>query len=140
MESIDYFNMPRGFRTARIASKRSEFGLHPRSNHGACLFKGSRVISFGFNKRKTHPIVSKFTMAVDGRNRFVAIHAELNCILGLDISLTEGTTMYVWRESSDGTPLISKPCEMCEVLLKQAEIKKVIYTISQEPYYSQLVF
>jgi deoxycytidylate deaminase len=134
---INYFNLPKGFRIARLASRKSEFSRFSRGRHGACLLKGNRVVSFGFNQRKTHPIVSKFTKSVDGRKRFVVIHAELDCIFGLDSSSTEGGTMYVWRESSKGTPLISKPCEMCSLLLRQAKLKKVIYTISEEPYYSQ---
>lgn len=57
------------------------------------------------------------------------MHAELGAILGLDRSITSGSSVYVARISKNGNFLISKPCEMCYLAMKHVGVKKVFYSI-----------
>lgn len=109
-----YFNL------ARIESLKVDF----RARIGAVLVRQSKPISIGRNKpRKTHPLVSKY-------NKLKTIHAECDCIIGLDRHLAENTTLYVYRENKSGDLANSKPCIMCQSLLRDVGVKKVYYTIT----------
>ena len=104
------------FDIARSMSKKSKY-CHQL---GAVIAKKNKVMSVGFNNPyKTHP---------RSNNRFKTIHAELDAILGLAKEDLVGSTIYVYREHKDGSPANSKPCQYCQMLIKQAGIKKVCYT------------
>lgn len=99
---------------------------HDHFKHGAVLVKGGSVINASCNKDKFSRFGNRF------RNTKVCghatHHAELGCILGLDKNLTQGTTMYVVRMNRAGDLRLSKPCPMCEDILKFCGVKKVVYT------------
>lgn len=104
------------FDLARKLSKKSTY-CHQL---GAVVAKKNKVVGLGFNNPyKTHP---------KSNNRFKTIHAELDAILGLAKEDLVGSTIYVYREHKDGSPANSKPCQYCQMLIKQAGIKKVCYT------------
>lgn len=106
----------RFFDIARRLSKKSDY-CHQL---GAVVAKKNKIVGLGFNQpHKTHP---------RSNNRFKTIHAELDAILGLAKEDLEGSTIYVYREHKDGSPANSKPCQYCQMLIKQAGIKKVCYT------------
>lgn len=47
-----------------------------------------------------------------------------------------GATVYVYREHGiTGMPLDAAPCGSCQRLLKRAGVRKVVFTISDAPYY-----
>lgn len=109
----------------RVASQ-SE---HDHFKHGAVLVKGGSVLNTACNKDKYKRFGNRF------RNTrhcgHATHHAELGCILGLDRSVTQGTTMYVVRMNREGTFRMSKPCDMCEEVLKFCGVKKVVYTTGE---------
>lgn len=106
----------RFFDIARRLSKKSNY-CHQL---GAVVVKKRKMVGFGYNKpNKTHP---------RSGNPFKTTHAELDAILGLAKEDLVGSTIYVYREHKDGSPANSKPCQYCEMLIKQAGIKKVCYT------------
>lgn len=106
----------RFFDMARKLSKKSEYS----HQLGAVVAKKNKVLGLGFNKPyKTHP---------RSNNRFKTTHAELDAILGLSAEELTGATIYVYRETKDGSPANSKPCQYCQMLIKKAGIKKVCYT------------
>lgn len=59
-------------------------------------------------------------------------HAEERAIrnaqalVGEDLS---GMVLYVARSYKNGKPAMSKPCDNCDRLIREAGIKKVIYTL-----------
>lgn len=61
-------------------------------------------------------------------------HAEERAIrnaqalVGDDLS---GMVLYVARSYKNGKPAMSKPCVKCDKLIRDAGIKKVIYTVGE---------
>ena len=60
--------------------------------HGAGLTRGNKVISVSANKNSHARFGKRFRKRNCGH---ATHHAELGCILGLDRSVTRGSTMYV---------------------------------------------
>lgn len=115
----------RGFEVARAASNHSS-APYRRTKMGAALFCGPNLLSVGFNVyTKSHPVVKMHK----GDKPFLHnIHAEqLALIKRKHYDHNGNLTMYVWRETQDGKPGMSKPCDMCEHLLREAGISKVRY-------------
>lgn len=92
---------------------------HPVHKVSAVIAKKNHVISIGYNKYKTHP---------KSRHPWHYMHAELSAVLDNKFADLKGSTIYIYRETRDGVPAISKPCESCLQTLKLAGIKKVVYT------------
>ena len=97
--------------------------------HGALLVRGSNIINSSCNKNSFKRWGNRFRMRDCGH---ATHHAELGCILGIDRSVTQGATIYVARIGKAGDFKMSKPCEMCEAVLRHVGVRKVIYTINDE--------
>lgn len=80
----------------------------------------NQIISVGFNKYKTSP---------KSTHPYRMIHAELDAILDNKFADLNGCTAYIYRETRDGTPALSRPCPSCMQTLKLAGIKKICYSI-----------
>jgi len=115
----------RGMEVAAVASKLATAPF-TRTKMGAALFAGSRLVSIGFNKySKSHP---DHKIHKRDENFLYNIHAEQAALIKRRHYDNGGNlVMYVWRERQDGTPGCSKPCSMCQALLKEAGVRKVIY-------------
>ena len=116
----------RYFNLARNVAFNSEYG---KIRHGALLIKGGSIINTCYNKDKFCAFGTRFR---DPDRGHATIHAELGCILGLDRSVTRGSTVYVARVGKLGNMKISKPCEMCEEVLRHVGVRKVVYTINDK--------
>jgi deoxycytidylate deaminase len=106
--------------------------LAKKSNYhhqiGAVVVKNNRPIGFGFNDtKKTHPRAP---------TPYRTKHAEFDAVLGLSYDELNGAEIYVYRETKDGKPAMSKPCEHCQEMLKLAKICKMNYT-SDKDYQSE---
>jgi deoxycytidylate deaminase len=101
-------------RTAVINAKKSQF----RYRLGAVIFQGNKIISTGFNKSKSHPITKD-------HKEFGSIHAEIDAILQAPI--TKEKDLFVVRLLACNTFAISKPCQMCESIIQEHEIRNVYY-------------
>jgi len=111
MEYLDKF--------IELARKLSLNSNHKQHHLGCVITKKNKIISMGWNKTKTHP---KSTA------RFHMLHAEIDALLGLSLQDTRGCTAYIYRENKAGKLAMARPCDGCELALKQAGIKKIIYT------------
>ena len=94
-----------------------------RFKHGAVIVKGGRVLAVGVNAY-TSSLSLTDILEKEGRS----IHAEAAAIKAMGGS-AKGATIYVARINRLGEPRMSKPCNACMKLIKEAEIKKVVYTI-----------
>ena len=110
---------------AKRMAHQSEF---PDYRHGAVLVKGS-IRNVSFNKDNYCSFGSRFQKEHQGRT---TLHAELGAILGMDRSITEGSTVYVARVGREGEYKLSKPCPMCHEVLKHVGVKRVVYTINNK--------
>lgn len=74
----------------------------------------------GVNKRTNDPYFHKDL-------HWLSEHAEMAALRRC--KRTKGATIYVARINSRGQQRMSKPCPKCMRLIKQAGIKRVVYTI-----------
>lgn len=97
-----------------------------RIKMGAVLSKRGKPISVGFNIDRTHP---KNYIGV------TTIHAEQRAIMTCETNI-EGSIMIVYREhNKTKMPLMAKPCECCENLMKENGVKGVFYSIDKFPFW-----
>lgn len=91
-----------------------------RFAHGASILRGRKVVSFACNKIKTHPTMKRYDSHV------VSIHSEVNAVIHAQTDLV-GCVLYSARIAKTGQLLVSKPCDTCEMFLRGAGIRWVIY-------------
>ena len=87
---------------------------------GAVLFQKGQIISVGVNSYKTHPKL-KF------RSEWPFLHAEQHAIFRWGIDRCEGLDMYVARVWKNNQSAVSKPCKICQQLIKDIGIKNTYY-------------
>lgn len=102
-----------------LAKKLSVKSTHPKHQLGCVIVNKNRIVGVGFNKFKTH---------TRSNHAFQMLHAEVDALIGQDRSVLRGCDVYVYRETKDGQPAMSKPCQACELALRDAGIKTVYYT------------
>ena len=107
-------------------AEQSEYG---KFKHGAVLVQGGSVLNCSFNKDNYNSFGSRFRPKSQGN---ATLHAELGCVLGIPRAKTTGATLYVARVNKLGDEKISKPCSMCQNVLKHVGVKRVIYTTNEE--------
>lgn len=91
---------------------------HNKFKHGAVIVKGTKVISEAPNKYFSN-------VPVPGVS---SIHAEHNAIKSSRRSV-KGCDIYIARYASYGAAM-SKPCERCQIILRNMGIRKAFYTNS----------
>jgi hypothetical protein len=85
----------------------------------------NQIVSVGFNRNKTHPMMGTIKH----------LHAEADCIRHARIKARErdipieviGASMYVFRTTRNGNVGCSKPCKVCEKILRGHFVKEVYY-------------
>lgn len=103
----------------------------------ACITKRSKIISYGANEVKTHPLQHKF-----GKNSAaIYMHAEIaaikNALRRIDVDELSKCTLYVCRVKYADTkgniniPGMAKPCEGCMRAILQFGFKNVRYTTDE---------
>jgi deoxycytidylate deaminase len=104
-----------------LAQDASQMTKH---RHAAAIYIGTRLVSVGVNKMKSHPLQAKF-----GRNSdAIYIHAEIdaikNALKRIRLADLENATLYVAKAKATN----SKPCEGCQKAIIHFGIKKVFWT------------
>lgn len=111
----------RGFEIAKAASIHSN-GDKASKKIGAALFSKGNLLSIGFNQwGVTHPD------SANGKNYVRNLHAEHKAILKRRHYDDNNLVLYTYRETCDGSPACSKPCNNCMNIIAEAGIKKVRY-------------
>jgi deoxycytidylate deaminase len=108
---------------ARFMAKKSL----SRQKHGAVIVRGGSVLGMGYNKDRNHPDI----VSPEHIKKHCSRHAELEAIRDANWNV-KGAVLYVARVNSSGADRNSKPCGLCEAIIRETEIKKVIYTRSVE--------
>jgi deoxycytidylate deaminase len=98
-----------------------------RQKHGAIVVKGGSVIGTGFNKDRNHPD----NVSPEHIKTHCSVHAEVEAIRDAGWNV-KGAVLYVARVNSQGKDRYSKPCDRCRVVIEETQIKKVIYTRSDD--------
>lgn len=103
-----------------LAKKVSKLSNHSHHRLGSVIVRGSKIVSVGTNKVKTHP---------RSTHPFHSLHSEMAAILLAKQELY-GCEIYVYRETKDGIPALSKPCIYCLPLIQESGIKKIHYSVN----------
>lgn len=110
---------PSPFRVALTMARKSQ----SKYKIGACLVKGRRIISAGYNQTKSHPLLRKL------KNPYITgLHAEMHASIGVEAEILVGCSIYVVRLRRDGHQGLARPCKECQNFLSQAGIRKAYYT------------
>ncbi len=75
---------------------------------GAVICDGKRVVSTGFNRRKSHPLAARYQK----NSECIYLHAEISAIANAREDIT-GMTLYVARVLKSGEPALAMPCQGC---------------------------
>ena len=94
------------------------------NSHIAFLVKKNKIVKIGWNRKRTHPEISKHPYH-DG---YVGTHAELDVILKSGLDSLDDHSMIVLRVDRKGRLANSKPCPGCLSLLKSYNVDEVFYS------------
>lgn len=99
--------------------------LHHSARVGVVILQKKNMVAFGFNQKdKTHPYLRE-----EGFYYNQSLHAEMHAIFKMkNKDLLEGSTVIVYREDKNGNVALSRPCEVCQKLLRKYKVKKIQYT------------
>lgn len=114
---VSFLNVARYF-----AEKSTE-----KKRHGAVVIKSGRVVGTGFNKYKNNPLF----ISEEHIKEHASIHAEQMAIKEAGKN-ARGAILYVARVNKRGVDRNSMPCRICQRLIKDSGIKKVIYTMEEK--------
>lgn len=90
------------------------------------LDKRGRILSTGTNSySKTHPKQKEYSEK-NGNEHRIYLHAEIEALIRCK---TQGYKIYICRIDHEGNTLLAKPCEICEMAIKEHGIKIVEYTL-----------
>jgi deoxycytidylate deaminase len=103
-----------------LAKKVSKLSNHHHHKIGSVIVRGSKIVSVGTNNIKTHP---------KSTHPHFSLHSEMAAVLLAKQDLY-GCEIYVYRETKDGIPAISRPCTYCFPFIKEAGLKEVHYSIN----------
>lgn len=101
--------------------------------HVTFILKGSKIISIGINKPKTHTKNLKFnyySMIGDDLRDKVGLHSELSAIIRGGKEDYSKYTFLVIRMNANNELLMSKPCPGCISALDQVGYRKIFYSNS----------
>jgi deoxycytidylate deaminase len=101
----------------------------PDHKHGAVLVRGGSVINWSINRNRVQRWAQKFRAHGCGH---ATHHAELGAILGIAREKTQGADVYVVRVNKRDNLLLSKPCPMCEEVLRHVGVKRVFYSVDDD--------
>lgn len=83
------------------------------------------IIAKGTNSySKTHPVQADYAKKI-GKHDAIYLHAEIAALVKCR---RDPHMMFVFRFNKKGEPVLAKPCPICSLAMKEAGIKKVVYT------------
>jgi deoxycytidylate deaminase len=92
----------------------------PTYRIGAALMKRNQVVSRGRNIfKKSH---------TKSRTMFNGIHAEFDCLHGIDPGKYRNCILFVARITNAGSISMARPCDGCLELLRECGIRVFYYT------------
>ena len=89
---------------------------------GAVVFKGSRIISEGYNKFRSCGIPSIY------KKYPLTLHAEQDCINNVNWKKLKGKSILVVRINKHDELLLAHPCKYCMNTIKHIGIKNIYYS------------
>lgn len=110
------------FKLAEKKRRDSEY----RVRMSCVIVRGGKPIGFGANS-------GKWMRITDG---WCSRHAEAVAIRRT--ADPRGADAYIFRSLKNGMPAMARPCVMCMALLKNAGIRRAIYTMGEYPFWGKV--
>ncbi len=92
------------------------------------LRKGRVVVSTTNMEGKTHPLQTRLANLV-GEPYRVSLHAEIRALI--KNKRADCDTLIVARVNKEGKFLLSKPCPVCQLAIKDSGVKAVYYSTDE---------
>lgn len=121
MKTLSNTDKKRLVRAMRLAENSS-----CKQKHGAIIIRGGATMSVGVNVNKNDPVF------VGESTTHISVHAEAAAIRACGSADLSNAIIYVARINNSLSPMMSKPCSKCQILIKNAGIKRVVYTIDSD--------
>lgn len=96
-----------------------------RTKHGCIIYQSGAVQGRGINTKRNQPGVIQEIEAL-------SVHAEINAIRRS--GNLDGAVAYIARVNNRNEPRQSRPCPECLAKLKEAGVKRIVYTVSGSEY------
>lgn len=99
----------------------------------AAIVHRNKIISYGFNQLKTHPMAARFSKHPEARFLHAEVSAIRNCIKKHGSDILQKSSLFVARakqrnDSDDFYWGMAKPCIGCSKAISTFKIPTVIYT------------
>jgi len=128
-----------------LAKNASTFSDYDKIHIGAVLIYKNKVLSVGWNTKRTNPIQKKYNryrVLHDGRIYDSTIlsnatHAEMSTLIStknIEGINWEKCSLFVYSETKDGNKRLTSPCPACRMALKERGIKNIYYTNNVKGY------
>lgn len=114
----------------RIAEQVSHLSSYSRIKIGCIIVLKNRIISSGYNKRKTHPIQKEYNQYQEYEEiyRTDLVHAEIDALIPIKHMDLTHASIYIFRRDCTGKLAICYPCPACMQMIKDLKIKHLYYT------------
>lgn len=117
-------DLPKHFRLAKLVSKLSDYKIKV----GCVIVRHGSPVVLAYNKVKYSREYSNQWKK--------SIHAEAYALRLAEKCDVSNGTVYVYREDKNGNIKMARPCKDCIKLLKDRNIKRMIYTVENFPYFN----
>ena len=99
----------------------------------ASVVRKGKVISYGYNHKKSHPFQAKFCKNKDAVFFHAEVHAIKNALISIDVDDLSKCELYIVRAKRDKSNRkwitgLSKPCIGCQKCIDSFELKSVYYS------------
>ena len=103
----------------------------------ASVVHKGKVVSYGFNHKKSHPFQAKFCKNKDAVFFHAEVHAIKNALQIIDIDDLSKCELYIVRAKRDKNNKkwitgLSKPCSGCQKCIDVFELKNIYYSEEKE--------
>jgi tRNA(Arg) A34 adenosine deaminase TadA len=110
----------------------------------AAVVYRNKIISVGYNRRKSHPFQAKFSKNPEAIFLHAEVHAIKNALRELTVEELKDTELYITRVKKPKSYSkhfvwgLSKPCCGCQRAIAEFGIKRTIYTCDETGNYEVL--
>ena len=103
----------------------------------ASVVRRGKVVSYGYNHKKSHPFQAKFCKNAHAVFFHAEIHAIKNALQIIDVDDLSKCELYIVRAKRDKNNKkwitgLSKPCSGCQKCIDLFELKNIYYSEEKE--------
>ena len=103
----------------------------------ASVVRRGKVVSYGYNHKKSHPFQAKFCKNKDAVFFHAEVHAIKNALQIVDVDDLSKCELYIVRAKRDKNNKrwitgLSKPCSGCQKCINVFELKNIYYSEEKE--------